>query len=314
MSQITYQPMIKHIENKNIDKKKWDALIDKSPDSCIFVYSWYLDIVCENWSALVLNDYEAVFPIASKSKYKINYLYQPFFTRYFGAFSKTGTTNKLTADFLKAIPEKYKYIEFCLHETNKFDLPDYSKTERKYQLLDLNASYQVLNKGYSENAKRSIKKAIKAGFVIKHAVAPEIIVDLFKSTKGQELEVFKAKDYEILLKLMRLLVRQDKAKTLAVHDKEDKLCATGFFMKSKDRFIFLKSGVTDHGKVNGAMHFLFDNFIQQYAGTKNILDFGGSSVETVARFYKNFGAKDCVYLQLKKNSLSRIIKWISNKS
>ncbi|MES2138149.1 MAG: hypothetical protein V4511_00470 [Bacteroidota bacterium] len=306
--------MIKHIDNKNIDKKKWDALIDKSAISCIFVYSWYLDVVCENWSALVLNDYEAVFPVASKSKYKINYLYQPFFTRYFGVFSKTEPTNKLTTDFLKAIPEKYKYIEFCLHETNKFDLPDHSKTERKYQLLDLNAPYPTLYKGYTENAKRNIKKANKAGFVIKHAIAPEIVVDLFKSTKGQELEVFKAKDYEILLELMRLLVRQNKEESYAVYDKEGKLCAAGFFMKSKDRFVFLKSGVTDHGKVNGAMHFLFDTFIQQYAGTKNILDFGGSSVDTVARFYKNFGAKDSVYLQLKKNSLSRLVKWISNKA
>lgn len=314
MSQITYLPMIKHIENKNIDKKKWDALIAKSPDSCIFVYSWYLDVVCENWSALVLNDYESVFPLASKSKYKINYLYQPFFTRYFGAFSKTQQTNKLTTAFLKAIPEKYKYIEFCLHETSDFDLSDYSKTERKYQLLDLNAPYQALYKEYSENARRNVKKAIKAGFVIKHDVAPQVVVNLFKSTKGQELEVFKAKDYEILLELMRLLVKQNKAESSAVYDKEGKLCAAGFFMKSKDRFIFLKSGVTDHGKVNGAMHFLFDTFIQQYAGTKNTLDFGGSSVETVARFYKNFGAKDCVYLQLKKNSLSRIVKWISKKS
>ncbi len=305
--------MINFIENKNIDKKKWDALISKSPNSCIFVYSLYLDAACKNWSALVLNDYEAVFPLASKSKYNINYLYQPFFTRYFGVFSKTEPTNKLSTDFLKAIPEKYKYIEFCLHETNEFDLPDYSKTERKYQLLDLNAPYLNLYKGYTENAKRNIKKAIKAEFTIKHDVAPEVVVDLFKSTKGQELEVFKANDYKILLDLMRLLVKQNNAQTLAVYDKDDKLCAAAFFMKSNDRFIFLKSGVTDHGKVNGAMHFLFDTFIEQYAGTKNILDFGGSSVETVARFYKNFGAKDCVYLQLKKNSLSRLIKWISNK-
>lgn len=314
MLPITYLPMIKHIENKNIDKKKWDALIAKSANSCIFVYSWYLDVVCKNWSALVLNDYEAVFPLASKSKYKINYLYQPFFTRYFGVFSKTEPTTKLTTNFLKAIPEKYKYIEFCLHETNEFDLPHYSKTERKYQLLDLDTPYQALYKGYTENAKRNIKKAIKAGFVIKHNVSPEVVVNLFKSTKGQELEVFKAKDYEILLELMRLLVKQNKAESYAVYDKEAKLCAAAFFMKSKDRFIFLKSGVTDNGKVNGAMHFLFDMFIQQYESTKNTLDFGGSSVETVARFYKNFGAKDCVYLQLKKNSLSRLVKWISKKT
>ncbi|MBL0330397.1 MAG: hypothetical protein IPP64_13480 [Bacteroidetes bacterium] len=80
--------MIQYLEHKKINKKKWDECISNAGNSSVFVYSWYLDVVSEDWSALVLNDYEAVFPIASKSKYKINYVYQPFFTRYFGVFSK----------------------------------------------------------------------------------------------------------------------------------------------------------------------------------------------------------------------------------
>ena len=305
--------MIEFTEHKNINKKKWDECVGQCSNACIFVYSWYLDMVCENWDALILNDYEAVFPLATKSKYKINYLVQPFFTRYFGLFSKTEITKKLTTLFIKAIPEKYKYIEFCLHETMDFDVPEYSKTERKFQLLNLNSSYKILYKGYTDNAKRNIKKAIKAELIVKNNVAPEVIVNLFKSTKGGELGVFKPNDYKILLKLMNVCVKQNIAKSVAVYDKENNLCAAGFFMKGDNLFVFLKSGVTDYGKANGAMHFLFNNIIQQNAATDIILDFGGSSVDSVARFYKNFGAKDCVYLQLKKNSLSRIVKWISNK-
>ena len=306
--------MIKFVDHKNINKKKWDDCIRQSSNACIFVYSWYLDVVCENWSALILNDYEAVFPIASKSKYKINYIVQPFFTRYFGLFSKIEITKKLTTSFLNTIPEKFKFIEFCLHEKMNFDAPEYSKAERKFQLLNLNLSYEILYKGYSENAKRSIKKAIKVELIVKNNVAPEIVVNLFKSTKGGELGVFKPNDYKILLTLMNVCIKQNKAESLAVFDKQNKLCAAGFFMKNDNRFVFLKSGVTDYGKANGAMHFLFDNIIRKYAATDIILDFGGSSVETVARFYKNFGAKDCVYLQLKKNSLPRIIKWIGHKA
>ncbi len=305
--------MIRFVEHKNIDKKKWDVCVEHSVNSCVFVYSWYLDAVCEGWDALVLDDYEAVFPLASKSKYKINYLYQPFFTRYFGVFSKIKLTDKLIIDFFKAIPEKYKYVEFCIHETIRFNEADYSITERKYQLLNLNATYEELNKDYSDNAKRSIKKALKQGLTAEFNIAPEKVVQLFRETKGQELEVFKAEDYKKLLVLMNSVVKQNKAESLAVYDKENSLCAAAFFMKSKDRFVFLKSGVTDYGKANGAMHFLFDTFIRKYQDTTNMLDFGGSSVETVARFYKNFGAKDCVYLQLKKNSLSGVVKWISNK-
>jgi len=95
--------MIIFIEQKDINKKKWDACIGNCSNPAIFVYSWYLDIVCKGWGALVLGDYEAVFPLAPKSKYKIHYLYQPFFTRYFAAFSKSKITTKLTTDFFKAI-------------------------------------------------------------------------------------------------------------------------------------------------------------------------------------------------------------------
>lgn len=301
--------MIRHIEHTHINKKKWDACIDKSSNANIFVYSWYLDIVCENWDALILNDYEAIFPLATKSKYKINYLYQPFFTRYFGVYS-TKLSDKLLTDFFEAIPAKYKYIEFCLHESNQLKKKNIEKKERKYQQLSLHSSYQIIQKNYSDNAKRSIKKANKAGFIIKHSIKPERIVDLFRSTKGQELEVFKPGDYKTLLSLMNECVKQNKAQSIAVYDKENKLHAAGFFMKNNSRFVFLKSGVTEYGKANGAMHLLFDTFIQQHSETAQLLDFGGSSVESVARFYKNFGAEDCVYLQVTMNALPGLVKWV----
>jgi len=101
---------------------------------------------------------------------------------------------------------------------------------------------------------------------------------------------------------------------LAVFDRNNDLCSAGFFMESSNCFVFLKSGVTNQGKSLGAMHLLFDSFIKEHAKSQKMLDFGGSSVDSVARFYKNFGAKDFVYLQVKKNSLPRIVKWISRKS
>lgn len=303
--------MIKFTEHKNIDKKKWDACISKSSDECIFVYSWYLDIVCENWTALILNDYEAVFPIAAKSKYKINYIYQPFFSRYFGVYSKNKITEKLVNEFLQVIPEKYKYIEFCLHEDNLTKSKDFSISEKKYQFLDLKEKYDVLQKNFSDNSKRNAKKAIKAGLKIKPDIAAERIVNLFKTTKGNELEVFKPEDYKVLIKLMKHCEEKKKGRSFAIYDGE-KLCAAAFFMFSNNRFVFLKSGITDEGKAKGAMHLLFDYFIRENSGKSYMLDFGGSSVENVARFYKNFDAKDCVYLQLKKNKLPKIVQWVKS--
>ncbi|HEY0031378.1 MAG TPA: hypothetical protein VGC65_11505 [Bacteroidia bacterium] len=291
--------------------QKWDACIHSSSNASIFAYSWYLDSVTEDWSALIMDDYEAVFPIVSRSKYKIRYVYQPFFTRYFGVYSKARLSEKMVTEFMNSIPTENKHIEFCLHEKNTFYSKEYELKERKYQLLDLGASHEEIRKGFSENAIRNVKKAIKNGLKIRPDIAPERIVNLFKATKGNELEVFQATDYKRLIHLMNVCIDHKKGQSIAIYDGGE-LCAAGFFMFSNNRFTFLKSGVTDAGKAKGAMHLLFDYFIKENAGKKYTLDFGGSSVENVARFYKNFGAKDCVYLQVKKNNLPKLVKWVKS--
>ena len=301
--------MITFVEHKNINMQKWDACIDNSFNASVFVYSWYLDIVSEDWSALILNDYEAVFPLVSKSKYKISYLYQPFFTRYFGVYSQLKINEKIVNDFINAIPEKFKYIDFCLHESNITRNKELEIKNRKFQSLDLKFPYETIQKRYSENAKRNVKKALKAGLKIERGISPEKIVSLFKTTKGGELEIFNTRDYAVLISLMNYCITNNKGQSFAVYD-GDRLCAAAFFMFNNNTFTYLKSGITDEGKAKGAMYYLMDYFIKENSGNNYLLDFGGSSVESVAQFYKKFGAKDCVYLQIKKNKLPRLAKWI----
>ena len=119
--------MIQYIENKNINFKKWDACIASSFNRLIYGFSWYLDVVCDDWDALVLNDYEGVFPLPKRKKWGIDYIYQPFFCQQLGVFSK----KKIEIDlFLNYIPKKFKYLElnvglskkFAFHENENYEL------------------------------------------------------------------------------------------------------------------------------------------------------------------------------------------------
>jgi hypothetical protein len=304
--------MIRFVEHKNIDRSKWDECIEASPDGNIFVCSWYLDSLATGWSALVQDEYTAVFPLAGSVKYRISYLYQPFFSRYFGVYSKFPVTTEITDRFLKSIPEKFRYMEFCMHEQNAFSTKEFEIQTRKYQILDLNPSYEVLLGNYNDNSRRSIKKALRSGYSIKENIPGDVVVDLFRKTKGRELEVFDSKDYKVLSDLMAECTKRSQSESFGIYNSEGELSAAAFFMRYKNRYIFLKSGVTDFGKNNGYMHLLFDAFIKKHAKTNTVLDFGGSSVDSVARFYKNFGAKDCVYLQVKKNRLPRLVNWLKS--
>ena len=41
-----------------------------------------------------------------------------------------------------------------------------------------------------------------------------------------------------------------------------------------------------------------------------IFDFEGSNLPGVARLYKGFGSKENVYLQIRKNNLPKLVRWL----
>ena len=93
-------------------------------------------------------------------------------------FSKNKISGKLVEEFLSAIPDKFKHIEFCLHEENPINAERNNIKEKKYQLLNLDKKYELIHKDFSDNSKRNIKKAIKAGLKIRPDISPEKIVNL----------------------------------------------------------------------------------------------------------------------------------------
>ena len=66
--------MIHYLKHHRIDKARWDRCISKAVNSRVYACSWYLDLVCPGWEALVEEDYTSVFPLTSRWK-GIYYLY-----------------------------------------------------------------------------------------------------------------------------------------------------------------------------------------------------------------------------------------------
>ena len=58
--------MIQFVKRNQLDEDKYNACISTSLQSRVYAYSWYLDIVADNWSVLVLDDYQAVMPLPWK--------------------------------------------------------------------------------------------------------------------------------------------------------------------------------------------------------------------------------------------------------
>jgi hypothetical protein len=300
--------MIRYIERKNIEDDKWNACIDKAFNGNLYGYSWFLDIVSEGWDALVENDYERVFPLVFKKKFGISWIYQPFFTQQLGLYSTTKLDSESLSAFIKAIPQAFRRISINLNTLNKATGKEFKFIPQINHELDLIHSYEKIRAGYSENLLRNIKKAEKAGLTIVKNIKPDDIIDLFRQNRGKDISHLRDKDYIRIKRIAYTSMYKGLANIQGVYDMQNQLVAGAFFIRSNNKAIFLFSGLGEEGRKAGAMPFLIDSFIQNHAGQHLTFDFDGSNDPDLARFYKSFGSKECVYQRLEINRLPLLIK------
>ena len=79
-------------------------------------------------------------------------------------------------------------------------------------------------------------------------------------------------------------------------------------MFSGDRGLYVHGVTSEKGRGVGASQKAIDNFIQANCRDSFVLDFGGSNVEGVARFYRQFGGEDVHYHEYRQDSLPWVLK------
>jgi len=302
---------IKHIKQENVDTKKWDNCIAKSINGIVYAYSWYLDIVCADWEALVYGDYETVMPLTQNQKYGISYLYQPIFTQQLGIFSYNKIDESLIDSFLKAIPKKFKFIEINLNKYNRIEkLEGFTVKDNKNYELDLIENYENIFRKYKQNNIRNIRKAIQNKISILKGLMPNDIFDLVK-TSGK-IPGKKEPQLNMLRQLIAAAIRYKTGYLYGAYNEHNTLVAAGFFVYSNNKACFILSVTNEEGKELSAMFLLVDEFIKDFSNRNMILDFEGSNVESIARFYKGFGANQFHYPSIRANNLPFPLKMLKN--
>ena len=283
--------VIRLYANSEIDKAKWDSCVVDSNNALIYAYSWYLDIVSPNWAALIKGDYNAIFPLPVKKKLGASYISQPLFTQQLGLFSSENSNN--VDAFLRAIPKKIWMRSLQIH--NQLEN---AKTKDNFE-LDISAAIEKIRKRYSQNVRRNLKKAAEHNLEIKQC-SNDLLIQLFKQNKGKEVKELDKKAYAILSELLQKIQQKEKGKCFGVYKKEQ-LISAAFFSKCLGRSVYLFSASNSSAKEIGANHFLIDNYIAKYKKDSLILDFEGSMIPSLARFYASFGADKKKYSLINKN-------------
>ncbi len=289
--------MIQYVTRDQLDEKKYNNCISNSVSTRIYAYSWYLDIVCDNWDVLVLDDYLTVMPLPKRKKYGVNYIYQAPWVQQLGVFSSDYMNDSIVGEFIKSIPKKFKLIDVFFNSDNKFS-SKYISIRNNY-ILPLNEPYEVIRKQFSKGRKSSIKQAQKYDLTIVENYNHDEIIELFKQNKGAKLHE-KGLDYDILSKLISYALPFNFAKSYAVINNSNELIGGAFFLIDAYRITYLFSAINNEGRTNNVMSYLLDHIIRTNAESEYILDFEGSMIKELASFFKSFGADKEEYFWYKR--------------
>ncbi len=292
--------MVKLLQRKDIDDERWNSVIAASRHETIYPYTWYMDISADQWFGLIMEDYECVMPVAFKKKYSVKYIYQPFHTQQLGVYSEKPVDNEIVRMFLNKINSDFLMGNYAFNVGNILrEEPGYEVTDRPNYSLSLKNEYEQLYRNYNENTRRNIRKSCKSELEISDKI------DVAEFAEFKELNNEKRESKAFYQNMNHLLLELDeleKIKVFGVYLGKE-LCAATVFAYSDKRLIYLLSCSNSKGKEHRAMFHLVDTIIRMYAGENLLLDFEGSSISSIARFFAGFGAKPDIYQRIAFNRL-----------
>ncbi|MBL7921765.1 MAG: hypothetical protein JNJ40_15735 [Bacteroidia bacterium] len=294
------------IKHKDIDLKKWDKAILSSKMPLVFAQSFYLNATSPKWDALVIGDYESVFPLTVKNKLGFKYLPQPSFTSQLGAFGKINDGVEMA--FYRYITAHFKLIEIELNASNNLKVKGLS--QKRTFIIDYKKEH-----AYNQNTKRNIKKAEENGFIVIEADAKESI-SLSKKIIDPFLEKEVGLSRSVIKTFNSLLangLKNNQIITFKTVDPKKNVKAIGHFAFNNTHVLYLKGTNVDKKDNSGSMHLLIDFAIKYFEKKAKVFDFGGGGNTGLAGFYRGLGGSQLDYHFLKINRLPKVINVLKGK-
>lgn len=300
---------IRLIRHDKIDDKKWDRCIRNSVNGTLYAYSWYLNMVSEQWEALVDGDYECVFPLPYRTRGGIKYAFMPPFTQQLGLFSAQHIEARRVEKFLDAIPKEYRLADINLNTLNKVERQDWvTRINRNYE-LDLISAYEKLREAYSTNTRRNIAKAEKARLSFLEYVSPAEVIQLFRDNRGKDVPNLRTADYQKLERLLHSMMHKGQLHVSGAIGGPNILLAALVVAEVPKRSVLIFSATERMDENYGALAWLIDKYIQSKSNKEVVLDFEGSNHPGLARFYRGFGAKETAYTSVHINRLTPVYRY-----
>ena len=301
-------PIIRFVPNKDIDRAKWDRCIARSPFGIAYAYCWYLDRICQKWDALVGDDYLLVMPLVNNTKYGIGYVYQPFFTQQLGVFSSLPIEPAIVGQFLNAIPKQFRLCDMKLNLGNTVPLESFVAKPNTTYHLNLQSEISEIRAAYNSNTRRNIQKATQNKIFISQISDVPLFLEFTRKNLKEKSPEIKSRHYSALQEVVNYAIGNQLGEIYVARNAENTLLASVFFVRTNRTSIYLAASSNREGIEKSAMFLLIDTFIQNNADNNLTLDFEGSNISGIARFYAGFGGLPKTYYSLHQNHLPNLLR------
>jgi hypothetical protein len=292
--------VISYLQHHEIDYQKWDKCIKKSVNGSIYAYSWFLNIVCNEWDALIDEKYETVMPLPFKKIFGFKILMQPVFASNLGVFSTKVLDEEVVDTFIKAIPQKFWLININLNKFNKI-------TEHLFRIrhdcvyeLDLIPSYKRISESFSPEIKESLKEASKNNISIIAGMNSNDLVSMYLNDKTFVQKILIRRHVDKIKKLVSNAIKFRVGQVYGAYTSENNLCAATFFIWSHNRVFLLFYGFNNTGIKELAHITIIDEFIKLHAEQNLTLRFEFASRNKYSGLFMGFGGRRYEFMRVRK--------------
>lgn len=294
------------LNRSEINDMLWDQCIASAPNGLAYATTDFLDHMADNWEAIVVGDYEAVFPIPFRRKMGIKYVCMPAFCQQLGMFGQSRLVDEWLTEVLKKLALRYRLVEMQLNHHNKH------KTSHRLHLnllLPLHEGYQQITSGFKGDLHKNLNRSAKFQLVYEETNELANVIEKYKQHYRQRIPI-RSEDFERLTDLAEDWQAEGKciARIIRMPDSEEWL-ACALFLKDNKRLYNIANTTLPNGRTLEANHVLLHQLIREFAGQSLTLDFEGSDLPGVERFYRKFGPKEEWYYGWKSNRLPAVMRW-----
>ena len=308
---------IKRLKRNQINDSLWNQCVANSQANLGYAHTTYLDAICENeWQGLIYGNYEAVFPLPIKKLGGfLPYVVQPKFCQQLGVFGKLDDCSE--SDFINHIPWYFLRTRLHLNSYYKQQQKEIPLPYKTNFILDLSQPVEI-----NKDGQKNIKAVSHFQYSINCITAKEVI-ELYKQRWGSLNKDIHDWDYyrlENAVKKLGLIEdfnhqelgfviisahpnQLENGKRMTISKNE--ILGAGLFLvttQGESNFAHFVLGASNVliKESEGIMHGIINKAIHTFQPYCKFFDFEGSSIPSVANFYKKFNPTDIPFRILKK--------------